>query len=449
MSEAANATPFEQNALVTQPRHQPWVYCLGPAVAMSLGWGLRGFIGGGPLGAMIPGAMAALLLCLILDLDKRTSAVMAAFGAIGVGFGGQMTYGQTIGFIVQPGTFFWGLMGLSVKGGIWGLIGGTFLGLGLVQRQIQRKDILIGLVLLLVGTLIGWKLINEPRLIYFSNPHDKPRAEIWAGLLVGTLFLLGYLAFKGHAKIPLHFALWGALGGAIGFGGGGLWMSFGKTLPAAKQWVSWWKLMELTFGFCFGLTLGWAAWLKRDVILSAHANPHPEMSRLSAMGLTLTAATLMSVVALWSDANVSIVWGFTFFGVALLVSAVFSEQLAWQIALTVTSCAFAVDLVESFYKERKLGDPLAGWVLVAITTLALGFLVACRERSGKPVVRWAFLTLMWLAVLVSYLKTFMHPPPFESHGLVELVFTLDAVALTWLVGNKIHRKVAGSKTTRL
>ena len=213
---------------MTSPHHKLWVYCLIPAVAMSLGWGLRGFIGGGPMGAMIPGAMVALLFCLILGLDKHTSAVLAAFGAIGVGFGGQMTYGQTIGFIVRPETFFWGLLGLSVKGGIWGLIGGTFLGLGLVQRQVQRKDLLIGLGLLLAGTLIGWKLINEPRLIYFSNPHDKPRAEIWAGLLVGTLSLLGYLALKGHAKIPLSFALWGALGGAIGFGGGGLWMRLAR-----------------------------------------------------------------------------------------------------------------------------------------------------------------------------------------------------------------------------
>ena len=38
-----------------------WI--LAPAVVMSLGWGLRGYIGGGPFGAMIPGALVALLLC--------------------------------------------------------------------------------------------------------------------------------------------------------------------------------------------------------------------------------------------------------------------------------------------------------------------------------------------------------------------------------------------------
>ena len=182
---------------------------------MSLGWGLRGFIGGGPLGAMIPGAMVGLLLCYLLRLDQKTSAFVAAFGAIGVGLGGQMTYGQTIGFIIHPETFFWGFLGLSVKGAVWGLLGGAVLGLGFIHRQMSRKVLVAGLLLLIVGTLIGWKLINEPKLIYFSNLHDRPRAEIWAGLLFGAIFLLAYLGFVGQAKIPLHFALWGTLGGAI------------------------------------------------------------------------------------------------------------------------------------------------------------------------------------------------------------------------------------------
>ena len=81
------------------------------------------------------------LFCLILGLDKHTSAMLAAFGAIGVGFGGQMTYGQTIGFIVQPETFFRGLLGLSVKGGIWGLIADRRMPRGFLERtsNIQRR----------------------------------------------------------------------------------------------------------------------------------------------------------------------------------------------------------------------------------------------------------------------------------------------------------------------
>ena len=66
-----------------------WV--LVPAVVMSLGWGLRGYIGGGPPGAMIPGAFVSLILCNHLGYSVSASAAVVAFAAIGIGFGGNMT----------------------------------------------------------------------------------------------------------------------------------------------------------------------------------------------------------------------------------------------------------------------------------------------------------------------------------------------------------------------
>ena len=53
--------------------------------------------------------------------------------------------------------------------------------------------------------------------------------------------------------------------------------------------------MELTFGFCFGLTLGYAAWLKRAAIRSAQANPPPATLRLPAIGWTLAATAIMAL----------------------------------------------------------------------------------------------------------------------------------------------------------
>ncbi|MFV1969104.1 MAG: hypothetical protein ACC628_27090 [Pirellulaceae bacterium] len=38
--------------------------------------------------------------------------------------------------------------------------------------------------MMVAGTYLGWKLINQPKLLYFSHPLDKPRPEIWAGLLL-------------------------------------------------------------------------------------------------------------------------------------------------------------------------------------------------------------------------------------------------------------------------
>ena len=415
---------------------------------MLLGWGLRGFIGGGPLGAMIPGAMVALLLGLILELDQRAVALLAAFGAIGIGLGGQMTYGQTIGFIIQPETFYWGLLGLTVKGGIWGLSGGAILGLGFVLKSIQRKDVVIGLVVLLLGLILGWKLINEPKLIYFSNPHDKPRAEIWAGLLFGTMALLGWLGFTGQARIPLHFALWGTLGGAIGFGGGGLWMVAGKALPEAKHWLSWWKFMEFTFGFCFGLALGYAAWLKREAILAAQTIAQPAAARQPTLLVSVVATTLICLAVLWCEASIDLVWTFTFLGVALLLLVVFSESFGWQIAVTLTTCAFVYDLAENFSEEESVGGPSLKWGLAALTAMVLGCVMVRRQGGGGSMLRWAFLVLMWLAVGVAYLKSLKRILPLDGHSIVMLIFTISALVLTWLVRPRIHRSEAHRVNSR-
>src|SRR5687767_11234037 len=101
-----------------------WFWCVVPAITMSLGWGLRGVIGGGPLGAMIPGLMVALALCMLLERESDAGWI-AASAAVGVGFGGQETYGQTVGLALQRETFAWAITGFSLKGPIWGMLRGT------------------------------------------------------------------------------------------------------------------------------------------------------------------------------------------------------------------------------------------------------------------------------------------------------------------------------------
>src|SRR6188472_1414770 len=210
-----------------------WYWCVLGAVAMSLGWGLRGSIGGGSLGAMIPGAMIGLVLCVLLN-RYSDSGLVAAFAAIGVGFGGQETYGQTVGLSLQPETFWWALLGFVVKGAAWGLLGGAFIG--------------IALAIMVLGTWIGWQFLNHPKLFYFSNRLDRPREELWAGLWLGGLLLLAWL----RSPVPASFALSGAIGGGIGFGVGASLQPMGKAVWAGMP-LGWWKAMELTFGAILGL----------------------------------------------------------------------------------------------------------------------------------------------------------------------------------------------------
>ena len=207
-----------------------WFWCLFPAVSMSLGWGLRGYIGGGSLGAMIPGAMVGLALCLLLD-RHREAGLIAAFAAVGVGFGGQETYGQTVQISMRPETWAWGMTGFTLKGAVWGFLGGAAIGIAFVRQRFRTQDLLAGIGLMVLGTWIGWKLVNEPKHIYFSYLLDKPRAELWAGLLLGGLMLLAWLSLRAgkSAVIPWQFALWGTLGGGLGFGIGAAIHIWGRT----------------------------------------------------------------------------------------------------------------------------------------------------------------------------------------------------------------------------
>ncbi|MFN9296403.1 MAG: hypothetical protein ACK6DZ_01665 [Acidobacteriota bacterium] len=211
---------------------------------MSVGWALRGSIGGGPLGAMIPGALWAMGMAWRRGWSGREASFFVALAALGIGLGGQMTYGQTIGLFRDPNTRLWGLAGLSLKGAIWGLLGGVILSLAWLM---PAKPLRLAL-LLLAATDIGWRWVNHPKLLYFSNPLDRPREEVWAGLLLSALVLL--LALR-H-PLTRRFALLGLTGGALGFGGG----AFFNLVPMAG--FPGWKMMEFTFGAILGGALHFA-----------------------------------------------------------------------------------------------------------------------------------------------------------------------------------------------
>ncbi|MBN1108799.1 MAG: hypothetical protein JXA55_08515, partial [Bacteroidales bacterium] len=245
--------------------HPGWMFVVFPAAAMMLGWGLRGHIGGGPFGAMIPGAFVALTLCMLLRLPDAFSSIVIVFAVTGIGLGGEMTYGQTLGFLRNPDTMWWGTLGTTLKGSVWGLLGGSVLATGFLYRQLNHKIIIIAFLLLLLGMLIGFKLINQPMIIYFSDPAN-PRPESWGALLVGAFAFLVYLKYKLKArefKIIFRFALFGMAGGSLGFGLGGFWMVLGNHLPVDIIFRNWWKAMEFTFGLLLGAALGYATWLSR------------------------------------------------------------------------------------------------------------------------------------------------------------------------------------------
>lgn len=397
---------------------------------MSLGWGWRGYIGGGPFGAMIPGAMAALMLCRMLGLDPGRSALAAAFAAVGVGFGGEMTYGQTVGFVREPETFGLGLAGLALKGGVWGLLGGAFVGAGFHLASGRRGRLLPALGGMVAACAAGWALINRPKLIYFSNLADRPREEVWAGLLFGAIAFLVVYGWGDAGPIG-RFALGGSLGGFFGFGLGGCWMFVGAQTASAPDWVPWWKFMEFTFGFLFGAGLGWAADRERDWLKPvgeiADADP-PRIAPWAEAALTAAAAAGIFL----AEPFLGLRFNFVVIGALLAAAAAYLPSARWPIAVAVTAAAFFLDWFDYVLDEPPFGSIRLGASITAVAVVSVCAILTSLRRRGGLHATSAFWLLTVAAMLTSWARVVLLGE-WDAGGLSEHVCFLGllAVIVAW------------------
>jgi hypothetical protein len=314
-----------------------------------------------------------------------------------VGFGGQMTYGQTVGLSLQPENYWWAITGFGIKGAVWGLLGGAFVAIGLVRERFQDRNLMLSFLIMILGTQLGWKLLNEPKLIYFSDPFNKPRAEIWFGLFLGALALLLYLSQKAAAGVLWRFALISAAGGGVGFAWGAAIQVWGRTtFPDTRG--DWWKMMEFTFGALFGLALGYAAWRSRAELGEGAA----EEPRRFPSGDALVYATIGVVAGVFIEPLVGSRQEFTLVGSVLLCFALLSEHFAWQTAVAATYGAFAYDLFE--HRGDFSSFALTLWFIG--TTAATALFVSRRARVSAM---FGFLTAA--AVVDALLKAFLPPWP--------------------------------------
>ena len=469
-----------KKAFLFQKEYSLRLYVLFPAISMLLGWGLRGFIGGGPFGAMIPGAMVMLAICMLLDIPYAKSAVMVVFGTVGIGIGGEMTYGQTLGFLRNPDTIWWGTCGTTLKGGIWGLVGGVFIGLGLIYRRIQSKIIILGLLLFLIGLIIGMKLINDPKLLYFSDPFNKPRDESWAGLLFGAIFLLGWLKIKlpkDEFRLIYRFACWGLIGGALGFGLGAFWLVVGNQHGTGFFVTDWWKLMEFSFGFILGGFLGYASWLSRNEITK---DDRPATSAVTGvpvfkeLGIALMIGFFIYLIVPLFEPFVEaagsadsflvsalrtfmrVVINYSFLGSLLILAALRWPFVAFQIAVTLTFSHTVFDLADDFSaKHEHLYPPVVTAAIVLLTSLVIGFLVAAFQRRANNL-KSMFLLLVWSTVGVAVIRMLLNSE-FDfapEHSLLQVilgdmlvfnVFIISAIIISWMTINLIDAHSASGK----
>ena len=271
-----------------------WQPVLLGALAGGLAWGIRGQYGH-ETGAMIAGLLVGLVMVSLFcrNSSSRVAARAVAWCTVAIGFGGCMTYGQTVGLTHDAAlvgnwqALRWGLLGLAIKGGIWIGFAGVFLGMGLGGVRYRPLELAIVMLALLALFFAGVWLINSPYdpsakilpKLYFSadwrwlpNAALKPRREVWGGLLLALAAALGFTRILRRDRLAFRLGLWAFLGGAIGF-------PLGQCLQAYHAWnrelfshglwsrwdpnINWWNFMETTFGATAGAILGLGLWLNR------------------------------------------------------------------------------------------------------------------------------------------------------------------------------------------
>ncbi len=475
----------------TAPSPPLWRPVLLAGLAGGLGWGIRGQYGH-ETGAMIAGLLVSLVLVrLLAPAWPLAAAVRAvAFGTLAMGFGGSMTYGQTIGLtqdadLVGNGAALrWGLLGLALKGGLWIGFAGAFLGLGLGRSRHRATDLFWLVMALLALCEFGEWLLNAPfhpqlRLLprfYFSadwhwrpdlSPDQlKPRREVWGGLLVAFLGLLAYARGARKDSLAWRLGLWGFLGGALGFPLGQslqAWHAWNRAAFQSGAWatldphINWWNMMETTFGTVMGATLGLGAWLHRKHVAPPDlAAPPAPLLRPWLEAIFLALHLVLLVGEQFTDSRLC---SFLYdFGLSMawipIVLVAGGRAAPFLVILPITLLPIAIKTYQQVVVEQHALGPLPGGLLYVLLPLLFAGALALRAgrdaRAGALAAPWLgrfLLFATWIYWGLNY-AFFQFPWPWQpwtTRTPNGILFTLAALALTAfvLLSSRPHPPVTG------
>lgn len=431
-----------------------WQPTLLAALAGAMGWGIRGQYGH-ETGAMIPGVLVSLVSVMVFC--PRAAALPAmravAFGTIAMGFGGTMTYGQTIGLtqnaplIGNWAALGWGMLGLAIKGAIWIGFAGLFLGMGLGGVRYRARDVLGLMLAMLALYAAGVWLLNRPFVpaekllprIYFSadwrwypdaSPAElKPRPEHWGGMLLALAGAWLWAGWMRRDRLARNLALWGALGG-LGF-------PIGQCLQAFHAWnpdlfrtgfwaqldphMNWWNWMETTFGLVMGACLGLGLWVNRSRIASLSQPVAPEFTPAQETALAAVHLPLLLLVEFAAVPAVDAVYDVGLgLGLIPMVAAAGGRWWPFGVVFPLTALPILGKTLQALVYEARAIEPLWGWLLYGVLPLALMIAVAIwavrkstTAWSGALLARRALLLCTWFYFGLNF-AFFRFPWPWEN-----------------------------------
>ena len=431
----------------------PWLPILLGGLAGGMGWGIRGQYGH-ETGAMIAGLLIGLVMVLLFAPGWKwaDAARAAALGTIAMGVGGSETYAQSIGLtqdaniVGNHDAWRWGMLGLAIKGGVWIGFAGLFFGIGFGGVRYRPLE-LVALVLALLGLhWVGVQVVNQPfdpahRLLpklYFSADWRwlpeatlKPRREVWGGLvlaLVGAWTWIGWVRGDGLAR---RLAVWGVVGGAVGFPLGQCLQSYHAWHPELYRsgvWIwldpkmNWWNWMETTFGTVMGAALGLGFWVHRQRIRPPQSDSEPTIRStdpLTSFSSTMLLAVHTGLVAYAEFATAPGPIGGYCYGLRLLLlpiaALMFDARCAVLVLLPVTLMPIAGKTYAQLVTDEHYSAALIGMVFYLVVPLVSAVVVALwagRKRNlESPAQQSAPLVLVIAALVLWGLNfEFFHRP---------------------------------------
>lgn len=454
-----------------------WSAVLLCGMAGGMGWGIRGQYGH-ESGAMMAGLLVSSVIATLFlsHVSGHAAARAIAWCTIAIGFGGSQTYGQTIGLtqnswlIGNDTAWYWGMLGLAIKGGNWIGFAGCFLGMALGGQRYSRREILFVMLALPLLYFIGVWLLNSPfdpanrqlPKFYFSETWDwktegevKPRFECWGGLMVALAGLCVYTGFVRGDRLARRFALFGVIGGVIGFPAGQCLQSFHAWYPELYKsgiWTSldphmnWWNMMEITFGTIMGASLGLCAWLNR-ALLKSDSGTEPVVSARIDLLLLVVHLTLLTLSEFENVPVIDPIYGLGL-GMAIIPMVASTSSRWWPFLLSMPVIMLPIagkTVRKMVYQEPAVGA-IAGWLIYLVVPMMVASVVAVllkraadRGSDGSAIGRGLLVTsaISFFALNFAF---FSFPWPWQTWTGRTPSAIIDIVCLIALVATGLRRR---------
>jgi hypothetical protein len=339
---------------MNQGKPAPARLLIAAAMALSIGWGIRGNYGH-ETGAMIPGALAAMAAVILSGRQEWISRIpyFAFFGALGWSFGGSISYMQVIGYTHSGHSLsvLYGFACLYLIGFLWAALGGagtvlpaclsdwelkdffpvtiTVFAVWILQDLIvaffihtdpafRQRDPLywydtdwLGVTAALVAVLllalarrkydsptslvvhmtVGWWIGFLVLVVLFGWRMTPPRGDNWAGCFGMVIATLIFFERKKWRLVTASSIIAGTIGG-VGFALADLI----KLLGIGTGWeTNWHSILEQSYGFMNGIGIGAVILLLSKRIPVSPPESEKGFWRYFAIGFVLIGITYLNL----------------------------------------------------------------------------------------------------------------------------------------------------------